>query len=320
MCIDKDFNCIVPTNDYVFKRIFGHVGNENITKNLLSSILDIEIKKINLEGNTILEKDLLDDKIGILDIKVEIDNDISCDVEMQVLNQNQLIERILFYWSRLYSSNINEGNNYKKLKRAIVILIADFCLDKLKVVNKYHTEWNLREKDYQQLILTNKMEIHIIELPKITKKVSEDYKNNLINWLKFIKNPEDMEEKEMNQAIVAAKKELDKIKASEYERRIAELRMKHVLDTRSIRQDGVEEGIKMTKEEYEKVIKELKKMHEKENTSIRQDGIEEGIKKGEVLAEKKMVESMISKDISINDIIEITGLTKEKIESLLKKK
>ena len=28
-----------PTNDYVFKRIFGHVGNEKITKGLINSIL-----------------------------------------------------------------------------------------------------------------------------------------------------------------------------------------------------------------------------------------------------------------------------------------
>ena len=28
-----------PKNDYVFKRIFGHVGNEEITANLISCIL-----------------------------------------------------------------------------------------------------------------------------------------------------------------------------------------------------------------------------------------------------------------------------------------
>ena len=54
---------MVPTNDYVFQRIFGHVGNEEITKGLVSSILKREIQKIELNEKTILEKDLKDDKV-----------------------------------------------------------------------------------------------------------------------------------------------------------------------------------------------------------------------------------------------------------------
>ena len=54
-----------PKNDYVFKRIFGHVGNEEITAGLLSSILNKKVNDVKLDCNTITEKDLLDDKIGI---------------------------------------------------------------------------------------------------------------------------------------------------------------------------------------------------------------------------------------------------------------
>ena len=45
-----------PKNDYVFKRIFGHVGNEEITKDLLSAILGKEITYVELDNNPILEK------------------------------------------------------------------------------------------------------------------------------------------------------------------------------------------------------------------------------------------------------------------------
>ena len=46
-----------PTNDYVFKRIFGYVGNEDITKALLMSILEnINIKNITLDCKEILEQ------------------------------------------------------------------------------------------------------------------------------------------------------------------------------------------------------------------------------------------------------------------------
>ena len=54
---------MVPTNDYVFQRIFGHAGNEEITKGLLTAILKRKIQKVELNEKTILEKDLKDDKV-----------------------------------------------------------------------------------------------------------------------------------------------------------------------------------------------------------------------------------------------------------------
>ena len=53
-----------PKNDYVFKRIFGYTGNEEITKDFLKSILLDNIKEIELDYNPITEKDLFDN-IGL---------------------------------------------------------------------------------------------------------------------------------------------------------------------------------------------------------------------------------------------------------------
>ncbi len=76
-----------PKVDYVFKRIFGHIGNEEITKDLLSAILGKEITSVELDRNPILEKDLSDSKIGILDIKAKIDKKIDVDIEMQIVDR-----------------------------------------------------------------------------------------------------------------------------------------------------------------------------------------------------------------------------------------
>ena len=65
-----------PKNDYVFKRIFGYKGNENITKSLLESITGTKINKIEIKEETNLYKDLIGDKVGILDIKAVLDNEI----------------------------------------------------------------------------------------------------------------------------------------------------------------------------------------------------------------------------------------------------
>ena len=58
----------------MFKRIFGHQGNESITKSFISAILNQNITDVVLESDAALPKDILDDKVGILDVKVKIDN------------------------------------------------------------------------------------------------------------------------------------------------------------------------------------------------------------------------------------------------------
>ena len=153
--------------DYVFKRVFGHIGNEDITKNFLSCILRQEVSNIELEKNTILEKDLIDDKIGILDIKAEINNNTNVDIEMQIIDKKNSAQRILFYCAKLFIKSLKSGKNYNSLKKSISILIADYELDILKEIPQYITKWNFREEDYSKIVLTDIMEIYINLLTKV---------------------------------------------------------------------------------------------------------------------------------------------------------
>ena len=45
----EEDKAMLPTNDYVFQRIFGKVGNEEITKGLISAIIKREVKKVELD-------------------------------------------------------------------------------------------------------------------------------------------------------------------------------------------------------------------------------------------------------------------------------
>ena len=99
-----------PKNDYIFKRIFGFIGNEEITKGLISSIIDdIEIKSIQLDCKEILERDLHDDKMGILDVRAILGNSMQCNIEMQMIDRKNIEDRILYYWSCLYSKSLKSG-------------------------------------------------------------------------------------------------------------------------------------------------------------------------------------------------------------------
>ena len=94
------------------------------------------------------------------------------------------------------NKSITPGKDYSSIEKSVAILITDYELDSLKNIKKYTTKWNLREEDYGNVILTDAIEIYIIEIPKLEK-----YSTNTIldKWVKFIKNPKviDMSEKEI---------------------------------------------------------------------------------------------------------------------------
>ena len=181
-----------PKNDYVFKRIFGHSGNEQITKNLLESIIPDKIDQIELDSNPITEKDLLDDKVGILDIKAKLNNgNVNCNIEMQVVDQKDIEKRILLYWSKMYIQTISSGNDYESLKRCIVILITDYDIESLKELPDYITKWKIMEEKYAELELTNMLELYIISLNKAKNSTKTKKEDLLLNWLKFINNPKE---------------------------------------------------------------------------------------------------------------------------------
>ena len=284
---------MVPTNDYIFKRIFGYVGNENITKNLLESILKIKINSVSLDGNTILEKDLASDKIGILDVKAILENKIPCDIEIQVIPFDNITKRLLFYWSKLYLKTINSGDSYDNLQKAIVILIADFDfkkIDNLKNINDYHTKWQITADSSTKHILTDAFEIHTISLKLVEKLFKKSYNEDskdLIRWLKFIKEPSLLEERDMeNINIKEAKEQLDELKKSKYEQELAEYRMKEIRDKKAIESYGF-------------------------NT-----GKEEGRKEGKKEKQIEIAKKMLKENMDINLISKLTSLTENEIRKL----
>jgi predicted transposase/invertase (TIGR01784 family) len=246
---------IVPTNDYVFARIFGKVGNEEITKGLLSCIIPDKIETITLNENRILERDLMNDKMGILDIKANLNEEVSIDIEMQLINKQNIEKRIMYYWSLMYSKGIKKGEDFKKLKRTIVILFANFNLKEIENLPKCHTEWAIREKDYPKYVLTNVLELHIISLTKALEITNnKDFKNKKLKaWIHFLTNPKEMEKKEImeNKDITLAQKELEQIEQNEYEERLALLRQKYILDMNAIKDFGFDEGVEKRKKRAE---------------------------------------------------------------------
>ena len=111
------------TNDYIFKRLFSKKGNEDILKDLLEGILEIPIKEVEVMQEVELERVDIKDKLGVLDIKAIINENITVDIEMQIVDEKNMIERTLYYWAGLYYTGLKRGRDYKLNNKVITINI-----------------------------------------------------------------------------------------------------------------------------------------------------------------------------------------------------
>ena len=308
----KNVKTLSPKLDVVFQALFGEVGNESITKGFLETILERKIDSIDLSRNPILRREFKDEKLGVLDIIAKLDENEICNIELQIVDKKNIIERILYYWSRLYSRQIKSGEDYKILQKAIVILITDFKIEDLEELD-YHSRWKIMEdKQGKKIILTQKLEIDIIELPKIIGKEKEQ--DNLLDWLYFLENPKServTEKMKENENLKEAVKKLDNLSEDEKMQRIADLRQKAIMDEKAIYEKGLEIGIE----------KGIQRGMEKGMEEGIQRGIEKGIEKGimegsqkeKIEIAKKMLELKIDKET----IAKATGLAEQEIEKIL---
>lgn len=89
-----------PTNDFIFKKIFGESKNKDLLKDLLESILtDIKIHNVEVNKDVSLERKLITEKLGILDVIATLNDGIKVNIEMQVKDYYNTIERSIFLWN-----------------------------------------------------------------------------------------------------------------------------------------------------------------------------------------------------------------------------
>ncbi len=290
--MNKNKKMLSPKIDVVFKMLFGEQKHERITKKLIEDVIEEKVETIELEQTPYLWGNQADDKLGIIDVRATINGKNPIDIEMQILDNHDIEKRILFYWSKLYLKQIDRGDDYNKLNRSISIIFLDYEIEKLKQLS-IHTKWQIRSDKNGKTILTEDLEIHIIEIPKINRMLEN---GKLKKWILFLENPEGEETKKMaekEKEIKEAIETLEDISSDEAKERIAELRQKYIMDTKSQLRTAEEKGLK-------KGIKEgLKK------------GLEEGIKSGK----KEIAKKMLQENIALETIIEITGLTEDEIKT-----
>ena len=188
---------------------------------------------------------------------------------------------ILFF--KIYNFTYKIWKN-QNLRKTISIIIVDDEIKQFKEIEKAYTNWRITEEEYNNIILTSYFHICIIEIPKAIREYQKHSKDEILQWMMFLENPEAKEVvkiMEENEDIKEAKEELDKISQDDILRRKA---LKAELE----------------RMDYEQCMYEAKR-----------DGIAEG--------KREIVKKMIEEKMPIETIMRLTELTKEEIEAILQK-
>ena len=293
-----------PKNDVVFQCLFNQ-ENEKITKAFVEALIGRKINEITINETKELYREKPDDKLGVLDLELEINNSEKVDVEVQLVERENFEERLLYYFSKLYGSTIKIGEDYTKVKKVLIIAIINYEINLTKEIKEFETRWKIQETKNPQLVLTEEAEFIILELPKVRREYEKNKDNAKAQWMMFLDDPNREEVREImekNEDIKEAVVKVHEMSEDEKIRRLADLREKAIMDEKAIRKAGYRRGM-------EKGLEDGKKI-----------GIEQGIKQGknEGKIEEKLeiAKKMKEKGLGIEQIKEITGLNQEEINKL----
>ena len=228
---------INPTVDFAFKMMLGNPAHPNVTIHFLNAILGVHPKITQVEFlNPFLGKETDDDKLSVLDILATDEHGRKLNIEVQTTLPAGMAQRLTYYTSHLYVGQMKEGEHYTLLRPAISICVLTKSL--FPDVPGLHLDFRLR--DVTGSILTNDLQIHLLELPKLC--VTEETVHDATpaeRWAYFLRHAERLTSHEINrmfpdQEIAEAAGVLEMISRTPEQTRLYNARLKYQRDTAAI--------------------------------------------------------------------------------------
>lgn len=280
--------------DYAFKRLFGVEGNEDILIGFLNAVLqssiDEEITSLHLDDPH-LPREQRDDKLSILDLRATLNSGIKINIEIQVRDKKDMIERSLFYWSGMYYSQMTQGMKYTELRPTICINIVDFILfPEEKEFHNVNTVMNIKSKR----IITENMQLHFLEIPKVIQEWQgermDPWEDSLARWLLLFPAHEDERLTTILEAIAMEKDPVLKKAIEDWERLSSD---KEFLRLYWAREKEIKDRISEIETAEEKAAKEAK---------------------------IQLIQNMIKVGVPIEKVAEAAELSVEEVTVILKSK
>lgn len=175
--------CYTLKNDYLFRATLQK--SKKALKGLICAILGMKPEKIiSVEimnpielGKSIAAKDFL------LDVRVLLNNNMSINMEMQVMNLGNWPERSLAYMCRSFDQ-LNNGEDYKEVMPVIQVCFLDYTLFK-DAPEFFSTYMFINIKSH--FVYSDKMKLFVVDLTKIHMATEEDKSRKIDYWARLFK-------------------------------------------------------------------------------------------------------------------------------------
>ena len=171
------------TNDYMFRAILQK--NKRVLKGLICSLLHLDpqdVKSVEIT-NPIQLGDNIDDKEFVLDIHVLMNDNTIINLEMQVTNERNWLDRSLGYLCRAFDQ-LRHGQNYSEAKPVFHIGFLDFTPfpDSPEFYSTYKL---LNVKNHRKY--SDKFALSVVDLTQIELATEEDKASQIDYWARLFK-------------------------------------------------------------------------------------------------------------------------------------
>ena len=296
--IHNDF-IMLPTIDFCFKEL---MCNSKVRLGFIAAVLGVDPASIRSTAlvPTELPRESPDDKLGILDVMVELDDGSKLNMEMQVPYFEYWTNRVLFYECKIYISQIKKGESYESLRRCVHVSILDFI--HFPNDNRCYRKIALCDVDTGEQY-TDLLELHILELKKLPAE--DQNEEGVIRWMRFLsgktrKEFEDMAKKD--EYIEEAYNELKKLSLDEQKRMEYEARERALHDYTTQMESAERRGVEIGKQEGIKLGK--------------QEGVEIGKQEGRTETLAHLIHDNLQKGLDLDTIAAFLGIDKESAAEL----
>lgn len=171
------------TNDFMFKAVLQR--NQMALKGLLCALLHMrmeEIAEIRIL-NPIEIGGMIDEKMMMLDLKLELNDNRILDIEMQVLDEGNWPERSLAYLCRTFDQ-LEKGGKYLNAKETIHIGILDFTPKDFP--KKLYLDYFFYNLDTAHKY-SDKVSIRVLQLNQLDNETNEKKWQELYHWARLFK-------------------------------------------------------------------------------------------------------------------------------------
>ena len=244
-----DYDLLPPTDDWIFKLLFGNERNKSMLADLLASFIELPQEEYELSFlDTHLKPEAEGDKLGIVDVKVRTKTGRIIAIEIQVHPVKNIGKRMSFYKSMLIVEQMGRGDLYSAIERVICVCIT--CYELFRKEKEYLNGFRFYNPRNGLCFEEIPEEIVTLELPKVPV---EDDGSAGWEWLQFLRSRRREEFEIVAERNVEIRKAVDtlyELSADEKVRSEYEVRQKAWRDRLSQNEgyymDGLQRGLEET--------------------------------------------------------------------------